>query len=609
MLSASDLSSDHVQVLENGTKRPRKKKASSSPATSQGLRSRFSHAFDQDFILYPDSPNFDLQLEHDQVFRDIAPTKQSLNASSVSSLLESTSSTARSPRHMLIETPLQGVTSPCPGQNLGEYTQLYEQDRRKLTHYRCPMVCGFCPGTAPISQRTFKRHLASVHDIEQSLPDSSKLSIIGTYSRHSRLFNENLKDHRLEVIPDAVPWPEPYSDRGNCQAWQSPPRQVQDSSMDSSQQVSWNYWKALGKCTDHLKKFSKEKVRISSQDNLDLKPASHLDVVIKPEVEIDILLGRHYLNRTWKLQELPHHSITGSAGPSPTVIAEARDIPTISSSGVEKEQQNDSGGALRPEQPTQTDAPSDSQCSRSGTMQRQNQTGLGKRESDPENNSGIRYLTKDTQTAVVRLCLLMVISMLTSISLLSGWTEPACKSISEVFLDRKITVESTLLGSPRADMSHQAFPLEQTWQPRYELNFPSGLDPAISVLHRAISTSDQDISPADQVPNSLPSVTIREMLVIDDDFTYDGTEALWQDYPVKSQGFHTRRIACPTSSAVIRSTPTLHSSKTMPHRPLSSSRPRRQSIFMKGLSILKQALRTHSHFVHVALRITSLPIS
>jgi hypothetical protein len=49
-----------------------------------------------------------------------------------------------------------------------------------LTHYKGTMVCGFCPGSGSADEKSFnradvfKRHLTSVHGVEQSPPNSRK---------------------------------------------------------------------------------------------------------------------------------------------------------------------------------------------------------------------------------------------------------------------------------------------------------------------------------------------------------------------------------------------------------------------------------------------------
>ena len=74
----------------------------------------------------------------------------------------------------------------CPILNC-EYNQKgfarkYDKNRHTLTHYKGTMVCGFCPGSGSAAEKSFnradvfKRHLTSVHGVEQSAPNSRKRS-------------------------------------------------------------------------------------------------------------------------------------------------------------------------------------------------------------------------------------------------------------------------------------------------------------------------------------------------------------------------------------------------------------------------------------------------
>jgi len=74
----------------------------------------------------------------------------------------------------------------CPILNC-EYNQKgfarkYDKNRHTLTHYKGTMVCGFCPGSGSSAEKSFnradvfKRHLTSVHGVEQTAPNSRKKS-------------------------------------------------------------------------------------------------------------------------------------------------------------------------------------------------------------------------------------------------------------------------------------------------------------------------------------------------------------------------------------------------------------------------------------------------
>ena len=74
----------------------------------------------------------------------------------------------------------------CPILNC-EYNQKgfarkYDKNRHTLTHYKGTMVCGFCPGSGSAVEKSFnradvfKRHLTSVHGVEQTPPNSRKKS-------------------------------------------------------------------------------------------------------------------------------------------------------------------------------------------------------------------------------------------------------------------------------------------------------------------------------------------------------------------------------------------------------------------------------------------------
>jgi hypothetical protein len=62
------------------------------------------------------------------------------------------------------------------------FARKYDKNRHTLTHYKGTMVCGFCPGSGSPAEKSFnradvfKRHLTSVHGVEQTPPNSRKRS-------------------------------------------------------------------------------------------------------------------------------------------------------------------------------------------------------------------------------------------------------------------------------------------------------------------------------------------------------------------------------------------------------------------------------------------------
>jgi hypothetical protein len=74
----------------------------------------------------------------------------------------------------------------CPIVNceyhLKGFARKYDKNRHTLTHYKGTMVCGFCPGSGSAAEKSFnradvfKRHLMSVHGVEQTAPNCRKRS-------------------------------------------------------------------------------------------------------------------------------------------------------------------------------------------------------------------------------------------------------------------------------------------------------------------------------------------------------------------------------------------------------------------------------------------------
>ncbi len=86
--------------------------------------------------------------------------------------------------HMLThqsERPEKCPITTCSYHQKG-FARKYDKNRHTLTHYKGNMVCGFCPGSGSASEKSFnradvfKRHLTSVHGVEQTPPNSRKKS-------------------------------------------------------------------------------------------------------------------------------------------------------------------------------------------------------------------------------------------------------------------------------------------------------------------------------------------------------------------------------------------------------------------------------------------------
>jgi hypothetical protein len=109
------------------------------------------------------------------------------------------------------------------------FARKYDKNRHTLTHYKGTMVCGFCPGSGSAAEKSFnradvfKRHLTSVHGVEQNPPNSRKkspggrkpytgnASVSGTCSTcsitfaNAQEFYEHLDDCVLRVVQQADP--------------------------------------------------------------------------------------------------------------------------------------------------------------------------------------------------------------------------------------------------------------------------------------------------------------------------------------------------------------------------------------------------------------------
>lgn len=111
------------------------------------------------------------------------------------------------------------------------FARKYDKNRHTLTHYKGTMVCGFCPGSGSAAEKSFnradvfKRHLTSVHGVEQTPPNarrkspmsagtkrphgardvSGMCSTCGNSFANAQDFYEHLDDCVLRVVQQADP--------------------------------------------------------------------------------------------------------------------------------------------------------------------------------------------------------------------------------------------------------------------------------------------------------------------------------------------------------------------------------------------------------------------
>ncbi|KAL8660956.1 MAG: hypothetical protein Q9202_006026 [Teloschistes flavicans] len=75
------------------------------------------------------------------------------------------------------------------------FARKYDKNRHTLTHYKGTMVCGFCPGSGSAAEKSFnradvfKRHLTSLHGVEQTPPNSRKKSPSTSATKNSSDFS------------------------------------------------------------------------------------------------------------------------------------------------------------------------------------------------------------------------------------------------------------------------------------------------------------------------------------------------------------------------------------------------------------------------------------
>ncbi|KAK5162957.1 uncharacterized protein LTR77_011011 [Saxophila tyrrhenica] len=134
--------------------------------------------------------------------------------------------------HMLThqnERPEKCPIPTCEYHTKG-FARKYDKNRHTLTHYKGTMVCGFCPGSGSAAEKSFnradvfKRHLTSVHGVEQTPPNarrkspsaagskkgygrevSGMCSTCGVTFASAQDFYEHLDDCVLRVVQQADP--------------------------------------------------------------------------------------------------------------------------------------------------------------------------------------------------------------------------------------------------------------------------------------------------------------------------------------------------------------------------------------------------------------------
>ncbi|KAK5145130.1 hypothetical protein LTR32_003051 [Rachicladosporium monterosium] len=135
--------------------------------------------------------------------------------------------------HMLThqnERPEKCPIPTCDYHTKG-FARKYDKSRHTLTHYKGTMVCGFCPGSGSAAEKSFnradvfKRHLTSVHGVEQTPPNarrkspsvaagkrplgvletSGMCSTCGIIFLSAQDFYEHLDDCVLRVVQQAEP--------------------------------------------------------------------------------------------------------------------------------------------------------------------------------------------------------------------------------------------------------------------------------------------------------------------------------------------------------------------------------------------------------------------
>ena len=131
--------------------------------------------------------------------------------------------------HMLThqeERPEKCPIESCEYHTKG-FARKYDKNRHALTHYKGNMVCPFCPGSGTLYEKAFnradvfKRHLTSVHNVEQNMSSSHRSGTTGSTEggggagarcsiclgifTSAQQFYEHLDDCVLNVIVPSAP--------------------------------------------------------------------------------------------------------------------------------------------------------------------------------------------------------------------------------------------------------------------------------------------------------------------------------------------------------------------------------------------------------------------
>lgn len=135
--------------------------------------------------------------------------------------------------HMMTHEMVRPEKCPIPSceYHTKGFARKYDKNRHTLTHYRGTMVCGFCPGSGSAAEKSFnradvfKRHLTTVHGVEQTPPNSrkrspsrptvslssycqdatGKCSTCGASFNNAQDFYEHLDDCVLKVVQQEEP--------------------------------------------------------------------------------------------------------------------------------------------------------------------------------------------------------------------------------------------------------------------------------------------------------------------------------------------------------------------------------------------------------------------
>lgn len=119
--------------------------------------------------------------------------------------------------HMLThqaERPEKCPITSCE-YHLKGFARKYDKNRHTLTHYKGTMVCGFCPDTGTSSEKTFnradvfKRHLTSVHHVEQTPPNSRKRSP-GAANKKSDNYQQDAVAGKCSTCQAVFPSPQDF---------------------------------------------------------------------------------------------------------------------------------------------------------------------------------------------------------------------------------------------------------------------------------------------------------------------------------------------------------------------------------------------------------------